>query len=111
MRIYISGPYTENPDKWTKMVEEVGVHLMKKGHTPFMPHKHFYGMEKRNDVGYDDFMRVDLEWLYVCDAILYLRTSPGADVELEVAKKLKKIIYNSVAEVPDEELYSNWVEE
>jgi hypothetical protein len=47
-----------------------------------------------------DYLAWDLEWLAVCDALLYLASSPGADLELRWAQDLGKVIFRSVVEIP-----------
>ena len=39
-------------------------------------------------------------WLDVCDGFLYLRSSKGADIELNMAKELGKTIYYSIIDIP-----------
>lgn len=99
MRIYIAYPYTENPVENTKFAEEVGIQLIRMGHAPYIPHKHTFGWEKRDDINYDDFIRFDLEWLGVCDAILFLGESRGTLIELERAKELGLKIFRRLEEI------------
>ena len=99
MKIYIAAPYTENPAHWTRLVEELGIELLKKGHIPFMPHKHCFGWEKRADIKYEDFMRLGFAWLDACDAILYMKWSPGADRELKRALKLGLEVFYNIKEI------------
>lgn len=104
MKIYMSGPYTENPHYWTEVIEKIGAELIQMGHTPFMPHKHFYLIEFAYPIDYEVLLAQDLEWLGVCDAILYVRSSPGADRELKHAKELGLKIFYSIDEVYDEQI-------
>jgi Domain of unknown function (DUF4406) len=109
LRIYIAGPYTApTADLRRKNVNtaiDVGLAVWKKGHVPFIPHlTHFIderAAELRIPMSYDDYLAWDTEWLKTCDALLYIASSRGADLELENAKRLNLTIYYSVDEVPD----------
>ena len=46
-------------------------------------------------------MEWDIEWLVECDALLFLGSSPGADIELKAAQELGLKIYYSTDEVPE----------
>lgn len=112
--IYIAGPYCpknttlhdasrvaqKNVDK----AIEVFHSLKKKGHNPFVPHVshyihiHYSSMEDYNEWWYG----YDLTFLYRwADALFYISPSKGADMELEVAKRLGLEIYYSLDEVPE----------
>lgn len=99
MRIYIAYPYTNNPKKNTKFAEEIGIKLIKMGHTPYIPHKHTFGWEKRKDINYDDFIKFDLAWLEACDAFLFLGKSKGTLIELKYAKKKGITIFRNLREI------------
>jgi len=49
---------------------------------------------------WDDYINWDMEWLKLCDALLYLGKSKGADMELNAAKKSGKKIFYSLSEIP-----------
>ncbi|NQS90727.1 DUF4406 domain-containing protein [Patescibacteria group bacterium] len=49
---------------------------------------------------WEDYMRWHRPWLETCDAFLYLNSSKGADLELQIAKDLDKLIFYSIDEVP-----------
>ena len=100
MKIYIAGPYSSNPEKNMKIAEEIGVQILKRGHIPFIPHKHTFGWEKRNDVTYEDFLRLDFAWLECCDALFFIGRSLGADRELEHSKKLNIPVYYKIDDIP-----------
>ena len=97
MRIYIAGPYTVGDTAHNiETARECLVKLIEQGHTPFCPHTMLAGLENNIRLGYDDFMRVDLEWLDVCDAICLLpgwRESPGSIIEHGFAFGAHMIIY------------------
>jgi hypothetical protein len=92
MRVYIAGPYTPHDGREEtrlaniRLASDTGTLLLKMGHTPFCPHTMTAGWEEV--CGYDDFLRMDLEWLRLCDAIVLLpgwRASRGAQLEYEEA--------------------------
>lgn len=51
-------------------------------------------------MSWGDFMAWDAPWLEVCDALLFIGESKGANIELEEAKKLGKTVFYSISEVP-----------
>lgn len=73
------------------------------GHVVFIPHlTHFWHMLIPQE--YEFWIRQDLEWLKVCDAILRIEgESPGADREIELARSLGLKVYTSVFEIPKNE--------
>jgi hypothetical protein len=108
MRIYVAGPYTAPSAKGharnTARAIDAGIALFRKGHRPYIPHlTHFVDLRaKRTGVKlrWHDYIEWDMPWLEVCDGFLYLAPSKGADLELKEARKLKKRIFLSIAEVP-----------
>ena len=109
LRIYIAGPYTSLDEKGhelnTHRAIDAGISVFQRGHHPYIPHLTHYvdirakatGME----LSWSDYIKWDLPWLDMCDALLYLGKSKGADLELQRAKELGKRIYFSIAEIPD----------
>lgn len=101
MRIYVAGPYTKGDvcvNVRTAIVTGNILRLM--GHTPFVPHlTHFWHMVVPQE--YDFWLKYDLEWLEVCDAILRIPgESSGADAEVNFARRLGLPVYFSIAEIP-----------
>ena len=45
-------------------------------------------------------MTWDAPWLRVCDALLFIAESKGANIELEEARRLGKTIFYSISEIP-----------
>lgn len=104
----MAGPYGDNNPKW-KIAENVqradaaGRTIAKKGHTPFIPHKQTWHWEDDKELKKDDFLRIDLEWLSLCHAILLLpnwETSEGAKREKTEAEKLGLLVFYSADELP-----------
>ena len=108
-RIYISGPFSaKTSSKIKKNVEKVldiGIEIIKKGHIPFMPHLLYflgeYAEESNKNFNYDVYMSWGLYELDHSDALYFIGPSPGANLELEFAKKKGISIYYSLGEVPD----------
>lgn len=89
MRIYIAGPYTGgDPAENTNKAIDAGHEAMDLGLDPFVPHlSHF--SHARRERGYEDWMKLDLAFLEVCDILWRLPgESPGADREAARAYEL-----------------------
>ena len=108
LRIYVAGPYTAETGAGkvsnVKRAIDVGIALFKKGHIPFIPHlTHFVDLrakEKGIPIAWEEYIRWDLGWLSLCDAVIYLGSSPGADLELASAQRLGKRVFHSLDDVP-----------
>jgi hypothetical protein len=108
LRIYVAGPYTaptsSKLEENTKRAIDAGIALLHKGHTPFIPHLTHYvdlrAQERGITISWDEYIKWDTEWLDACDALLYLGSSKGADLELEHAKAAGKQVFMSVEDVP-----------
>jgi hypothetical protein len=101
MRIYLAGPYTpidgreETRLANIRAASDTAKLLLKLGHTPFCPHTMTAGWE--DTCAYDDFLRMDLEWLKQSDAIVLLpgwQSSRGARLEYEEALKEGLVIFD-----------------
>ena len=108
MKIYIAGPITA-PTPGQRAINVVkatdaGIDLIKMGHTPFIPHlfvaADIQAMVQGRPIEYETWMALDDRWLTMCDALLYLAPSPGADRELARAQELGLTVFMSIAEVP-----------
>jgi len=108
MLIYVAGPYTAANAKGheinTARAIDAGIAIFRKGHFPYIPHlTHFVDLRaKRTGVrlAWSDYIAWDLPWLKKCDALLYLGSSTGADLELKKAKMLKKRIFLALSAIP-----------
>lgn len=103
MRIYIAGPYTKGDVvQNVRAAIEAGDKVAAMGHIPFIPHlSHFWHMLFPHE--YTFWLKQDLEWLKVCDAILRLPgDSNGADREVEEAINLKLRLFFSIENIPKE---------
>lgn len=108
LKIYIAGPYTADTDKGklqnVNTAIDAAIELFRKGHFPYVSHlAHFVdkrAYEKGIHLNWEDYIRWDKPWLEVCDAVLYLGSSKGADLELQGAQEMGKKVFRSIDEVP-----------
>jgi len=110
MRIYVSGPLTAPTEEGMERNAATAIwvtgQLLKMGHTPFCPHLtlwfdrvcRFKGLEFTRE----DYLAWDKEWIRACDALLYLRPSPGADEERAYATKIGIPVFDGYRSVPRE---------
>lgn len=100
IKVYIASPYTigdvaKNVRRQIDYVEE----LMNMGFAPFAPlYSHFQHMVHPRP--YEDWIKVDLEWIKSCDCVLRLGgESKGADREVEYARELGIPVYYYIEQV------------
>lgn len=86
-KIYIASPYTKG-DVAVNVKRQIDCadELMNLGYAPFAPlYSHFQHMAHPR--AYEDWVRIDLVWVTVCDALLRLDgESVGADGEVRYAR-------------------------
>lgn len=107
MIIYIAGPlmdgHTLGPRESLKNVRKamrVYIQLLKKGHIPILPHfSYFAWIEEEEDIPWEAWMTQDYELLNLCDAMFYIGSSKGADIEFTYALKKGMIIYQKIEDV------------
>lgn len=99
MRVYIAGPYSSNPDENTAFAMAMGNVLLSLGFAPYIPHLcHFWHAQYPRP--YEDWMRMDLEFVKVCDLVFRLPGySPGADREVELAQKCGIPVFLSISDI------------
>jgi len=105
MLIYIAGPLSAD-DPATKEAHlcnamEAALEVREMGHAPLLPHLSEYldahsRMMRYAPIAYEDWLKVCMEQLEHCDALLFLGSSPGADRELARAKELGMPVYRSL---------------
>ena len=82
---------------------DAGIKLLQKGHLPYIPHLTHWVDKRAQELGinftWEDYMNYDDKWLQLCDAILYLGSSTGADIELQRAKDLGLKIYYNIKDI------------
>ena len=109
--IYVAGPYTANEreeiDSNVNRAIDVGIEIFNKGHFPYVPHLTDLVDKRAKEVGLElswaDFMAWDAPWLQVCDALMFVGESKGANIELEEARKLGKTIFFCSDDIPSVE--------
>ena len=109
MLIYVAGPYTgssrEEVEGNVNRAIDAGIEIFRKGHFPYVPHLTDLvdrrARETGRELSWSDFIAWDTPWLRVCDALLHIGSSRGADMELEEAVRLGKRIFRSTAEIPE----------
>ena len=100
IKVYIASPYTlgdvaVNVKLQLDTVDE----LMNKGFAPFAPlYSHFQHMAHPRP--YQDWVKIDLEWVKVCDCLLRLDgESKGADGEVKYAKEFGLPVFYLIDEM------------
>jgi len=107
LKIYIAAPYSADTEeerrKNTEAVINIALVLFQKGHFPYIPHLTHWvdkrAKETKVVMEWEDYMKWHRSWLEACDAFLYLNSSKGADLELQIAKNLGKLIFYSINDV------------
>ena len=105
MRVYIAGPYTADTEEErlanALRAIDAGIEVYRLGHIPYIPHLSHWLDKRATEIGqpleWEDYMKIGIEWLGMCDAFIYLDSSKGTDIELYYAvKELDLKIYTSV---------------
>ncbi len=98
-RVYVAGPYTKG-DVAVNVRDAVlaADFLFTLGCMPYVPHlSHFWHLVRPRP--YEDWLRLDIEWLEVCDALVRLPgESSGADGEIKRAVQLGIPVFYSLGE-------------
>ena len=110
MKIYVAGPYTaksfEEVEQNVQDAIDVGIEIIKLGHCPYIPHlTHFVELrakEKGIRITYDEYLKIDFEWLSTCDGLLFLGLSPGTIKERTICKDLNLNVYYDIEEIKEE---------
>lgn len=98
--VYIASPYTKGDvAQNVRKQMEIADKLMTIGYAPFAPlYSHFQHMHSPRP--YEDWIKVDLEWVKRCDCVLRLEgESNGADGEVKYALELGKPVFYSIQEL------------
>lgn len=104
IKVYLASPYSNgNKEQLVQLQFDAAYHLLKLGYNPYAPLYNHYIQEKYPDLENTfNWIRVDLQWLDVCDIMIRLYpkdengkhiNSVGADIEEEYAKNLKIPIF------------------
>lgn len=106
MKIYLSIPYTFNPELSFYIANKIAASLMDDGHIVFSPisHSHHIADHLRNNLklDHDFWMKQDLSLIEWCDTLFVveigkdgktlIENSKGCQAEIKEAKKLDKQI-------------------
>lgn len=109
LMIYVSCPYSADTDEQREAnvnrAINAAIKIMQKGHMPVIPTLMHYLDKEAQKQGikftWQDFMDWCLVILQPCDAILYMASSTGCDIELAESKQTGKKIFYSLEEIPD----------
>lgn len=109
MLIFIAGPYSAETSRRVEQnvnaAIDAAIEILRKGQIPFVPHLSHLVDQRAARIGatldWSDFVKWSLAILPRCDALLYLGSSPGADLELEKATSLGIPIFHSIDEIPE----------
>lgn len=97
VRVYVSGPYTKgDPCENTHNMIKAANQLLDAGIAPFVPLlSHFWHTVTPRP--YEDWMRIDLAYIPLCDAILRIPgESSGAEREIAVAKECRIPVFYDI---------------
>jgi len=101
LRVYVAGPYQSDPTRNTRAAVLAAVELVEYGFLPFVPHLNMV-WDLISPAPADFYLRMDFDWLKVCDAVLRLPgDSPGADAEVKHAQERGIPVFYSVGDLMD----------
>lgn len=104
LRIYVAGPLTNNDPVIVQrnilVAKKIGEELLKMGHLPYVPHKHFSGWDvdifKYYEVFFEHGCLILEKW---ANALYFIGESRGANKERKIAEQLCYPIFESLDEV------------
>lgn len=100
IKVYIASPYTKGDVAINvKRQLDCANDLINYGFVPFAPlYSHFQHMAHPRP--YEDWIKIDLEWIKVCNCLLRLDgSSDGADREVEFALCNGVLVFYSLSEL------------
>jgi len=113
MKIYVAMPYGRRrnlplPEIMANVYRaiEVGRELIKKGHTPFIPHLYHwvhYGWAETPSE--DKWIDMCVQWVQLCDALIYIDPegqSLGALLECQIAQAEGLPVFFTLEAIPNE---------
>lgn len=83
-KIYVAGPFSGQEMRNTRKAVLVGRELIKLGFCPYVPHLSAF-IDYLEPIGYEEVMDQCFVWIEVCDGLLFIGSSPGADREKHFA--------------------------
>jgi hypothetical protein len=102
LRVYVSGPYSADPERSIQAAIQAADQLLTAGHAPLVPHlKHPW--IQTTDHPYEAWLNLDLSWLQAADAVLRIPGhSPGADHETALAHQLGIPVHHTIDNLIEE---------
>jgi len=100
IKVYIASPYTKgDPAVNVKTQIDMADELINKGFAPFVP-LYFHFQHMHHPRPYEDWLKLDLEWIKSCDCILRLPgESSGADKEVDFATNNDTLVFFSMKDL------------
>jgi hypothetical protein len=106
--IYVSGPYSRDPDTDTNIAIDYGNTFFNAGYAPIVPHLTHFWHTQHTERDYEDWMALDLAIVERVDAVFRIPgPSSGADREVALAESLGIPVFHSLgglfASIPPEQ--------
>jgi len=103
-RVYISSPYSQGSTTYNvRLAIEAADTLLLAGFAPFVPHLNF-AWDIVHPHSYHTWLDWCLSWVPACDCLLRIPgLSPGADIEMKLAKALEIPVYGTMCELLEKE--------
>ena len=102
IKVYIAGPYSKgDKEQNVRNAIDAADIVSRLGLIPYIPHLSYYWDLRRNH-SYEFWMNQCLQWLLSCDIVFRIKgESPGADLEVEMAKKNNMPVFTDIFELTD----------
>lgn len=100
IKVYIASPYTLGDVAVNvKHQMDAADELIEAGFAPFVP-LYFHFQHMAHPRPYEDWTRLDMEWLPCCDCLLRLPgESRGADDEVKYSESLNMLVFFNVSQI------------
>lgn len=102
LKVYVAGPYTKgDKEQNVRNAIDAADVISRLGLIPYIPHLSHYWDLRRNHP-YEFWMNQCLHWLLSCDIVFRIHgESPGADLEVEMAKKNNMPVFYDIFELAE----------
>lgn len=108
-KLYIAGPITaptsEQVERNVDRAVEAGYVAWEKGWAPFIPHLNTrfdrWAKERGKSFEWKDYLEWDRHFFDLCDAMLFLAPSPGANLERQWAIERGMPIFETLEALPE----------
>jgi hypothetical protein len=111
--IFVAGPYSDASEERRRLnvrrIHQTVKDLILKGHAILECHSLEHALYADPDLSHAHFLAQTLTWLSRCDAMFFVASSPGADLELARAESLGMPIFRSLEDVPTSGTMTNQV--